>query len=677
MNGPLNFRSDMAGGLGLFRKLSGFVLLLLAMLTCSPLTAADAPIADGRYTVVLSRSGVDFPIWLVDFATEKGKTSARLIATAPIMQSARLISSDVTPAKIQLTFDADGSKFDVQVKPSASPLRGDVAIDDASIMPVRLEPSKLKNMSKYTEGVPSEGQTALVEAFSAEEPVAELKKFITGHPHSPLIVDAYLEQLNRAKESKLDSAAVKKLAGEYQASAASWGPRMGLRARVNTVATLSENELAPEYLAELLESVSKELTAGTPKGWRRIINFSRARLLLSQGKTDEGLGLLIDLKKDAPFDPELLLTLGQAARKAGKVDEALSCYAELAVLPMFERSVVRMISQQSGGKIDRNQIPSAIVRKLWTEKNGKEAGLEAYLDQVYESRLLSFVKPEPKRAARTGTRVILCELFTGSECPPCVGADVAVAGLEKFFPAQEVVVLRYHQHIPGPDPLANPFTQRRFEEYGGEGTPALYVNGRDFPGAGGGLDDAVELYQRLKTVIEPMLKDKIELKIDLKATATNGKIDISAKVSGLEKFPDNVRLKLALAEDYVKFPAGNGIRAHEMVVRVMPGGVGGVAPKEGQLSYAGRMNIDKLKEEVLTYLSDTEGEFGAEFRAKPVEMKALHVVAFLQDTQTAEILQAVAVPVEGTLKTDFDPEAFLKTLSKKKPADKDDDDDDK
>jgi thiol-disulfide isomerase/thioredoxin len=43
---------------------------------------------------------------------------------------------------------------------------------------------------------------------------------------------------------------------------------------------------------------------------------------------------------------------------------------------------------------------------------------------------------------------VLAELFTGSECPPCVGADLAFDGLVEAVPAKYLAVLVYHLPIP-------------------------------------------------------------------------------------------------------------------------------------------------------------------------------------------------------------------------------------
>ena len=61
------------------------------------------------------------------------------------------------------------------------------------------------------------------------------------------------------------------------------------------------------------------------------------------------------------------------------------------------------------------------------------------------------IKPEPFAGRKSKSdRAVLVELFTGTECPPCVAADMAFDALPKAFKSSEVVVLQYHLHIPRP-----------------------------------------------------------------------------------------------------------------------------------------------------------------------------------------------------------------------------------
>jgi hypothetical protein len=79
------------------------------------------------------------------------------------------------------------------------------------------------------------------------------------------------------------------------------------------------------------------------------------------------------------------------------------------------------------------------------------------------------------------------ELFTGTQCPSCVSADVAFDALLKTYKPADFIGFQYHLHIPGPDPLTNPDAMAQQKHYGSEipGTPSTFFNGRSEGGGGG------------------------------------------------------------------------------------------------------------------------------------------------------------------------------------------------
>src|SRR5206468_734917 len=83
-------------------------------------------------------------------------------------------------------------------------------------------------------------------------------------------------------------------------------------------------------------------------------------------------------------------------------------------------------------------------------------------------------------AARKGknNRMVVLELFTGVQCPPCVSADIAFDALLKTYKSSDVILLQYHLHIPGPDPLTNKDSEARSKFYGVQGTPTMVLDGK-------------------------------------------------------------------------------------------------------------------------------------------------------------------------------------------------------
>ena len=627
---------------------------------------------DGRWVVVLSQGGMDFYVWLVDVTLAGGEPAdVKLVATSRAVGASTLKEAKVEGDKLELAFDADDTPFVFSGRLVDGLVRGAVLVGGERLEPARCEATKVKTMASYDRPKPAAGQAELMSAMEKASNGENLPKLIQGFadkfPTSPLRIDALGLLVDQTASGDFTDEDLRAAVQDYYAAAASWDPRLGAEAGINAASVLAERKKLPDYAMELLDAAEKSLGEGGFANWRSRIEFRRAQLLIVQGKTDEGIAALTGIHQSQPLNAQVTYLLGTTLVEAGKKEEALPLFAELTVLPMMERAILQQLSMSSNGQVDRSKLPSALTQSLYTEVKGSEEGLDAYLDKLYEERLVAFAaERRPARAADGGTRVALFELFTGTECPPCVGADVAVAAMEKTFGQSDIVVLRFHQHIPGPDPLVNPHGQQRFEQYQGEGTPYLALNGKQVEGAGGFMAEAEPLYKQLMTQVEETLKEKIGLTLELSANAEAGKIAASVKAGGVE-FPASTRLYVVLAEDKVAFRAGNGIRHHEMVARTMPSGVEGIKPgADGVLAWEGSIDLNTLKEDLLNYLLNFEAETGEELRGKPLEMKSLHLVAFLQDTKTREVLQAATIPVSGSLETTFKPEDVKKATSKPK-----------
>ena len=85
----------------------------------------------------------------------------------------------------------------------------------------------------------------------------------------------------------------------------------------------------------------------------------------------------------------------------------------------------------------------------------------------------------------------------------------------------------------------------------------------------------------------------------------------------------------------------------------MPGGVEGIEPQDGKLSFSGSINLTDFKQNLLDYLASYERGIGQEFPVKPLELKKLYLIALVQNDETKEILQSASIPVAG--KTDSPP----------------------
>src|SRR5262249_44181810 len=145
-----------------------------------------------------------------------------------------------------------------------------------------------------------------------------------------------------------------------------------------------------------------------------------------------------------------------------RLAEALEGQEDFApVALVYARNAERLVTPQDKPALQKRVLTllAGALRKAGKEEDAKE--VEARVDKIE-------LVPITKYAGRKGKsdRVVLVELFTGAECPPCVAADLGFDALAKTYKPSEVLLLQYHEHIPGPDPLTNADTEARMKFYG-------------------------------------------------------------------------------------------------------------------------------------------------------------------------------------------------------------------
>jgi len=624
----------------------------------------------GKWIFVFSdsRAGADFFLWLLDLTIDEARqTTVKLAASSKLMQASTIKSASIAGDHVHLVVEADGVNIDFHGRFEGGLVRGDVLVGRSTVMPARMVPTEVKNMRGYDNPVADSAREEFLDAAGQDEAFGALSRFVRRHPQSPLALAAYAELITQARTEGFDRGKFEKLAGEYLQAAKFWGARLQIRAFVDMGLALSRHEYLPELALEYLTGAQQKFDDDVPADWKQAVGIERGRRLIAAGHEPEGIAELNQIRAEFPFEPEVLYALARQAEKEKKLEEALTLYGEIATLPLMEQTLLETL-KAVGRKPPREQYPSRVVTRLWSEKHGDVKGLSAWLDELYETGIRSIAtEKRPPRKKNEGTRVVLCELFTNGYCQPCVSADAATSALESTYAKSEVIVLRYHQPKPGPDQFSNEETADRFKQYNCSGTPTLIVNGRRFPGGGGPLSEAPRTYRQLKASIDPLLDEKIELRLELSAKAHQGKVALSATATGLKNFPANARLMLALAEEKIACAMNNGIRSHEMVVRTFPGSLGGTAPVKGQLSFTGEVDLSKLRKRLAKQLAATERETYKEFDDKPLDLQALQLVAMLQNSETGEVLQAAAVPVTGSTSDPVDLKATDKPEGPNKP----------
>jgi hypothetical protein len=243
--------------------------------------------------------------------------------------------------------------------------------------------------------------------------------------------------------------------------------------------------------------------------------------------------------------------------------------------------------------------------------------------------------------------VQVLELFTGTQCPPCVAADVGFDGLIKSYEPVDVVFIQYHMHIPGPDPLTNPDSVARFSYYGKlneeevRGTPTSIINGTKFVPAGGGLDNAAMSYATYQKQLAGERGKSSDIAINATVSRTGSDLQVDVRTEGV-KADDQLTLRAVLTEGNVHYVGGNTVRFHHHVARHFVGGVKGKEITSDKFSMKADVNLIKVQEELTKYQDDfiKKGNQTYFNPAPAMDTTTLKLVVFVQNDKTGEILNA-------------------------------------
>ncbi|MGI4830060.1 MAG: tetratricopeptide repeat protein [Janthinobacterium lividum] len=283
---------------------------------------------------------------------------------------------------------------------------------------------------------------------------------------------------------------------------------------------------------------------------------------------------------------------------------------------------------------------------------GDEAGLNAEVDSLY-GKLFPPAFTLPPRTLAAGGHTVLLELFTGAGCEPCVAPDLAVESLLASYTRQDLVVLEYDEHIPRPDPLANPDSVSRAAMYRVGTTPEAFLDGAELPVVGAARDDVENVVVEFADQVEDKAAKPSNVSINLTAVrGTDGAIQAQAALSGrnTDSFGPMTAhpiVRFALVEDGIRYSGENGIRFHRMVVRSMAKVPGpDVSATAAAIPVRTTFHPDEIAEDEVTYLNAFEkgsDRFGAIYfltKNIPIRPDHLAVAAWVEDPLTHAILQS-------------------------------------
>jgi tetratricopeptide (TPR) repeat protein len=508
-------------------------------------------------------------------------------------------------------------------------------------------------------------QKAYSDAARIKDPqkkIEALEKFLEQYPDTFMASSAHLEILDAIIKSQpenkdrilaqADKAMQKAVAGFSSGSVAS-----NIASRLMKAGLLAEAEQYAEKSVVSTEEYVAQMVKDMQRQKARPLSIL-GQIYLKEGKLKEA-----ELKLKAAFainpqEPDVAVSLAEVAEKKGREKEALEYLLAAGKLKPAEKQK---------------------LETFWRKAHGGSAeGLEEELDARFHKEfagLIPVTRYQP--AEKRSNRAVLAEVFTGAACGPCVAADVGFEAMMERYSRQELIVVMYHQHIPGPDPMTNSATQSRFRFYGGGGVPSYNIDGQGLQTGGGTKEMAKGFFQRVNPVIEKRLLAPAEASIKLDAVLDNGVVKVAAQVAidkaamasaapaakaepKAEPGPGNepaYRLHVLLVEEMLRYPGENGIRLHPVVVRAMGGAESKGFPVDpaGAETINARFDIAAISAALKKYTEDFEAErskdrdepFTFSEKKYAVSPNNLSIVAFVQEEKSKKVLQATTVRLSG------------------------------
>ena len=292
-----------------------------------------------------------------------------------------------------------------------------------------------------------------------------------------------------------------------------------------------------------------------------------------------------------------------------------------------------------GAALDRFPGAADKARAMYEKLHGSSRGFESYLDSLHKS--LPFT-PEPyKPSPGWKGKAVLAELFTGSEGPSCLGADLAFAGLIQAYPAKSLAVLEYHLPLLGPDPMTNPAAKRRQDYYGIRRVPTAIIDGEMSFIGGGARRMSATIFKQYRSSIDARASAEPGVQIFVEAARTGDVVTAEFKV---KKYLPGAAVFVVLAQSEVSYKGASGTIVHRLVVRDIV---------ERDPAASGKTVFDlaaaeKAADAVLTDIEKTSAagpNFKFAERHAAIDRQNLLVVVFVQDKETKKVLNAVVADV--------------------------------
>lgn len=412
----------------------------------------------------------------------------------------------------------------------------------------------------------------------------------------------------------------------------------GFAARSNAAACMARLSVNLPEARTYAEGAERSLTKDSPAEDAVTFKQNLALVIAAQGHDSDALVILRSIEDlVSPWSTDYWLALGNIYVRLGDPGSAVGAYMNglTAMNPQELRDSLEVAYRKVHGSLD---------------------GLDAGLERLKQSG--AAFEPGRYTGKETG-KVMLAELFTGAECGPCVASDIAFDALGEYYPRTDLVILEYHVHIPGPDPLTTNDSWSRYQMYHGGGTPTVVIDGRESIVGGGPKYVARNRFNIYRYAIEKHLGGEAGVRLNVGVSRRHDSLAVEARLSRAagKPSPGNVVLHAALVQRSVDYTGANGISRHAMVVRNLIGGTAGTPVSRtlpDETVHLG-VNIAVVEAAMRDLLRDPKSQpswpgprrnFGG-WRPHPetIERSNLLVVAWIQNAETHQVLQAASADV--------------------------------
>jgi hypothetical protein len=604
-----------------------FAIAVFAIAVPSPAQPAPAPELTGNWIFSSVGPGGESAQYILKFESKNGKPSATAVfspeGVETTVTSLGATASGITVAVKQVRTGRD-AKTKKELKTTSEHVFFGVRGKDPKVILGSTGNERIRNRAKLAAtDKETLGKGELVTRTPMPEPMMKIQQLTTK-------VAAAQAKVLREKDAEKQ----KELRKEY------------------TAALRDLNEKALSLYREVIEK-----HADSPAALDASLTVLRGAARNNLTPEDAAQFVKVAQKHAAPYGPLFVgVSLAPVAETLA-AREGLAAVALSAIEP-----VAKAMTDEHPAAIQAAVLSAYHTALAKAGKTGEAQkistrllGLEAKLDAEYLKSVPPF-KPTifAGRKDASNNRVVMMELFTGAQCPPCVAADVAFDALLKSYKPTDLVLVQYHMHIPGSDPMTNPDTIARWDYYRNlfaeniRGVPSSLFNGKPAGGGGGGMTAAEGKFQQYTATINSLLEQSSEVKLTGQATRTGDKLAINVEISGAAG--DDLKLRLLVVEETVKYAGSNGIRFHHQVVRAMPGGADGVAVKDRSFKHVASVDLGEVRKSLTKYLDEYVAENPTRPFARPdrpLAMKDVHVIALVQNDKTGEIVQALQIDVGG------------------------------